>query len=62
MVIEPTVFVIGDDDDRDLPVGSVAYYVDDLRYEQLAALNIVGRMVIVLIGAEKSRIDERYVR
>src|SRR6185437_16695216 len=62
MVIKPTGLVIGDEHDGVLPIGPAANSVNNLRNEQLAALNVGWRMFIILIGTKKGRIDEGDLR
>jgi len=49
VIVKSSMLVISDDHDRILPVGAVAYRVDDLRDIRLPALN-VGRWVLVVFG------------
>src|SRR5579871_2219307 len=48
VIVLPAVLVIRDQDDRVLPEWSVAHRVDYLREKRLAALNVGGRMLIIL--------------
>src|ERR1700719_3531538 len=56
MVIKATVLVVGDEDDRILPVGSAPDRIDDTRDECLAALDVFGRMLVV------PRVEEGHLR
>ena len=47
MIIEATVLVVGEKDNRILPVRAAAHRVDDLRNVGLAALNVGWRMLII---------------
>jgi len=62
MIVEPAVLVIGDEDDRILPVGSVADGIDHSRDEHLAALNVGGGVIVILIRPTETGIDENYLR
>ena len=50
VVIETAVLIVGDEDDRILPVGAVADGIDDLGDVSLAALDVGGRMLVVFEG------------
>src|SRR5882672_4438384 len=66
MVVRSAVLVVGNQDDRVLPVGTVAHCINHLRDEGLASLDVRWRMLIVLglVAAEEAEIgiDKRHLR
>src|SRR5215471_9921266 len=47
MVVEPAMFVVGDENDGIFPIAAVANRVDHLRHVLLPSLNVGGGMLII---------------